>query len=377
VLVLVWVAQVTLRADPASAEPAFSVLTYNVGGNGATNWSTNMPQVQAVGRQLQYLRPDIIAFNEIPYKYTWQMTNFVAAYLPGYYLATNSGTDGYLRSAIASRFPILFSQSWLDGAGLASFGYTGNYTRDLFQAQVAVPGFPQPLDVFVTHLKATTASSPQTDANRRAAEASAVSNFLATTFLAGTNALHPYLLCGDLNEDIARPDTNRYTSGQPIQRLLGPATGLQLTTPVNPFTRSELTLSIQTTLDVRFDYLLPCGLLSSNIVSSQVFRSDSVPAPPAPLLATDSETASDHLPVMMVFGNPYAKPFRLTTLFCTNQLVRLEWDAVRGQSYRVETSSNMVSWSVLASPLVATNARFTLATNLSGAMRFFRVQRLP
>lgn len=375
-LALVWAAQLPLRADPASTQPAFTVLTYNAGGNGATNWSTNMPTVQAVGHQLQYLQPDIVALNEIPYKYTWQMTNFVAAYLPGYYLATNSGTDGYIRSVVASRFPILFSQSWLDGVSLASFGYSGTYTRDLFQAQVAVPGFPQPLDVFVTHLKATT-SSPQNDANRRAAEASAVSNFLATTFLAGTNALHPYLLCGDLNEDIARPDTSRYISGQPIQRLLGSATGLQLTTPINPFTQSELTLSIQTTLDVRFDYLLPCALLSSNVVTSQVFRSDLLLAPPAPLLPTDSATASDHLPVMMVFGNPYTRPFRLSTLLCSNETARLQWDTVRGQSYRVETSSNMVSWSFLAGPLVATNAQLMFATNLSGAMRFFRVLRQP
>ncbi|HLZ54589.1 MAG TPA: immunoglobulin domain-containing protein, partial [Verrucomicrobiae bacterium] len=47
-----------------TAPPAFSYLTYNVHGNGLTNWSTNMWHVQAIGRQMQYLDPDIITFNE-------------------------------------------------------------------------------------------------------------------------------------------------------------------------------------------------------------------------------------------------------------------------------------------------------------------------
>jgi len=35
-------------------------------GSGATNWSTNSLQVQAIGRQVQFLQPDIITFQEIP-----------------------------------------------------------------------------------------------------------------------------------------------------------------------------------------------------------------------------------------------------------------------------------------------------------------------
>lgn len=361
-------------AEPATA--ALSVVDYNMKGNGATNWSTNMPQVQAIGRQLRYLNADVITVNEIPEKYTWQMTNFVAAYLPGYYLAVSPGTDGSIRSGVMSRFPIILAQSWLDGASLAAFGYSGNFTRDLFQAQVAVPGFPQPLDVFVTHLKATT-SNPPTDAVRRAAEASAISNFFMTVYFKGTNALHPYLLSGDLNEDVLRPETNNYTSGQPIQRLVSAPTGLQLTDPVNPVTGDDFTESIQKTLDVRFDYILPCGILFSNILSSQVFRTDLLTNPPAPLLANDDKTGSDHLPVQMVFANPFTKPFRLRSVTCTNQAIALTWDSVRGQSFRLETSTNLVSWSVLANNLVATGASFSLVTNRQGVGSFFRVYRGP
>jgi endonuclease/exonuclease/phosphatase family metal-dependent hydrolase len=369
-------AYVTVNAGAPAALPSLSVMTYNVKGNGATNWSTNTAQAQAIGRELAYLNPDIITFNEIPHTNVWQMTNWIAAFLPGYNLATNSGTDGFINSVIASRFPITRSQKWLDGVSLAAFGYSGNFTRDLFEAQIAVPNFPQPLHVFVTHLKATT-SSPQSDADKRAAEASAVSNFLVTAYLT-TNALHPYVLCGDMNEDIFRPETNSYTSGQPIQRLVSAPTGLQLTTPVNPVTHSDLTESIQSTLNVRFDYVLPCGLLFSNIVSSQVFRSDVVTNPPAPpLLTTDSRTASDHLPVMVVFGNPYSKPFRLTSFSRSNPVVALTWESVPGQSYRVETSTNLATWTVAGNNLLATNWAASFATNTDDLLRFFRVYRLP
>lgn len=369
------VAVLTVNRSNNFGAPGFSLLMYNVKGNGATNWSTNTPQAQAIGRELAYLQPDIITFNEIPYNYTWQMTNWVAAFLPGYNLATNSGTDGFIRSVIASRFPIIRSQKWLDAASLVPFGYSGNFTRDLFEAQIAVPGFPQPLHVFVTHLKATT-SSPQSDADKRAAEASAISNFFVTAYLT-TNALHPYVLSGDMNEDIFRPETNRYTSGQPIQRLVSQTTGLMLTTPANPFTDSDLTESIQSTLDVRFDYILPCALLLSNISASQVFRTDLLPGPPPPLLANDDKTASDHLPVFMTFSNPYNKPFRITSITRTNQTISLAWESVPGQPYRIEGSPDLGTWSVLSSNITAAGETGSFTTNLTESVKFLRVYRFP
>jgi hypothetical protein len=103
-----------------AAAPAFSYLTYNAHGNGLTNWSTNMWHVQAIGRQMQYLDPDIITFNEIPVtnNCTAQMADFVTAFRPGYYLVTNSMDDGFIRSVILSRFPIISSTSWLHGSDL-------------------------------------------------------------------------------------------------------------------------------------------------------------------------------------------------------------------------------------------------------------------
>src|SRR6185436_14323302 len=97
-------------AFTSSRSTALTLLTYNVKGNGVTDWSTNTPQVQAIGRQVSYLQPDIITFVEIPYSLSWQMTNFVTAFLPGYSLSMNSGTDNFIRSVIASRHPIARSQ---------------------------------------------------------------------------------------------------------------------------------------------------------------------------------------------------------------------------------------------------------------------------
>ena len=246
---------------------AFTLLTFNVGGNGTTDWSTNAPQVQAIGRQMMYLKPDIITFNEVPFTNSYQMTNFVTAFLPGYYLARNSGTDGFLRSVIVSRFPIARSQKWLDGVTLSDFGVNARFARDLFEAELNVPELAEPLHIFTTHLKSL---SDRESADRRGAEASAISNFFVTVFLP-TLGHRPYVLTGDLNEDISRAPSS---SRQPIQRLANAATGLRLTTPTNRITGSDRTISIRDSLTARFDYILPCALLFSNILGSEVFRTD-------------------------------------------------------------------------------------------------------
>ncbi len=373
-------------SDPAAlsvwcaAPPAFSYLTYNAHGNGLTNWSTNMWHVQAIGRQVECLDPDIITFNEIPVtnNCTAQMADFVTAFRPGYYLATNSVDDGFIRSVILSRYPIIASRSWLHGAELAPFGYTNTnaapyFTRDLFETDISVPGFPRLLHVFVVHLK-----SGQ-DANstaKRAAEAAAVSNFFATVYLP-VNGNEPCVLSGDMNEDILRPPLSNPRS---VQRLIGAPTGLAMTTAVNPLNDSELTWSIQDTNTgptMRYDYILPCAELFSNIVSSQVFRTDLLNPLPVNLYGNDDRIASDHLPVFMVFANPFNVPFRLISVRMTNQIVSLSWESQSNRWYNVEVSSNLMTWTPLARNLIATGSNCTLQTNMSDISRFFRVYRVP
>jgi endonuclease/exonuclease/phosphatase family metal-dependent hydrolase len=365
---------VALSVWSASA-PAFSYLTYNAHGNGLTNWSTNMWHVQAIGRQMQYLNPDIITFNEIPVtnNCTAQMMDFVTAFRPGYYLVTNSADDGYIRSVILSRYPIVASTSWLHGSDLTPYGYTGSgFTRDLFEAQISVPGFPQPLHVFAVHLK----SAQDADSSaKRAAEAGAVSNFFATIYLPA-NGQQPYVLSGDMNEDILRPPVS---NPQSIQRLISAPTGLQLTTAVNPLTGSERTWSIQDAdgLTVRYDYILPCTMLFSNLVGGQVFRTDLLYPVPPNLYSNDNIIASDHLPVFMVFANPFNTPFRLLSIGVSNQIVSLTWESTSNRQYHVEISSNLTAWTPLVTNLAATGADFTFTTNVPGDVKFFRVRRAP
>jgi endonuclease/exonuclease/phosphatase family metal-dependent hydrolase len=368
-------------SDPAilnvwcASVPAFSFLTYNTHGNGLTNWSTNLWHVQAIGRQVQYLNPDLITFQEIPVtnNCTAQMADFVAAFRPGFYLVTNSMDDGFIRSVILSRFPIIAATSRLHGTDLTPYGYAGaGFTRDLFEAQVSVPGFSQPLHVFTVHLKSGTDAD---SAAKRAAEAGAVSNFFATVYLP-ENGRQPYLLSGDLNEDVLRPPAGNH---QPLQHLVAAPTGLCLATALSPFNNREMTWSIQDSngLSRRYDYVLPCAMLGSNIVSSQVFRTDLLDPVPSNLYSNDDKIASDHLPVFMVFGNPFDPPFRLLNLSLTNQIVSLKWESASNRQYRVEMSTDLATWRPLADDLVATGADFSLVTNRPGDAEFFRVRRAP
>lgn len=377
-------AAVWLNVVPASllaTNGAIKILTYNVAGNGVGDWSTNTAQAQAIGRELMYWQPDVVTFNEIPTNGVALMPDWMKAFLPGYYLATNSTSDLFIQNVIASRWPIIRSQSWLKYANLAPFGYSGTgFTRDLFEAQIAVPNWPLPLHAFVAHLKSTGTSNPQDDANKRAAMASAVSNFFATVYLAGTNATHPYVLDGDMNEDAFFPEAGRYTSGQPIQRMASLPTGLQMTVPVNPVTHTDLTESIQGTLDTRFDYILPCGSLFSNIAGMQVFRTDLLTNFPSNLFSNDDKIASDHLPVLMVFNNPFDTPFRLVSVARTNQNLTLQWESQNNRSFNIEASTNLADWTPFETNIqtATTNSPFVFSTNgVADRQKFFRVYRVP
>jgi hypothetical protein len=79
----------------------------------------------------------------------------------------------------------------------------------------------------------------------------------------------------------------------------------------------------------------------------------------------------------MVFNNPYDKPFRVLALARSNQTATLTWQSVLGQLYRVDSSSNLTTWSAFASNLVATSNAYTITTNVAGNIRFFRVYRVP
>jgi endonuclease/exonuclease/phosphatase family metal-dependent hydrolase len=361
-------AAASLTVYGASASGLFTVVHYNIHGLFASDWTTNAPQVQAIARQLQYLNPDLIALNEIPNGFRYEMTNWMTAFFPAYTLAVSPGTDNSLRSGFISRYPLTRSESWLDGASLTNFGYAGSFTRDLFEAELVVPGATEPIHVFTTHLK----SGPDADSqNRRAAECSAITNFFATVFVP-TNGHRPYFLTGDLNEDIEIALSQNL---RPIQRLTNSITGLRLSTPLNPYTLSRFTHSIQgsNSLDARFDYILSSGLLASNLISSQVFRTDLLNPVPLTLNSNDVIVASDHLPVVVTYR--YPDPALLVGVSRTNNTVELRWPTLAGRMFNVEASQNLSSWAVAVSNLTATADSQFWSAPATGAANFFRVIR--
>jgi endonuclease/exonuclease/phosphatase family metal-dependent hydrolase len=355
-LALAWAA----RAD-------VSVLTWNVAGNAfadPSRWNTNAPEVQAAGRIVAYLDPDIITFQEIPLHQSQELTNFVKAFLPSHRAVFNSGTDGFLRSAVLSRFPINRSVSHLDGVSLSAFGSSDHYTRDLFEAEIVVPGWPWPLNVFTTHLKAGRTAA---DMATRAAEASAVSNYVVKEMVAAFPD-RPFVLTGDLNEDVTAGGTSN-----PLPRLVNAATTLQLLTPVNPATGKEETWNIRSSLVSRYDYVLPSAKLATNVVRGQVFRSDTVTGLPAPLKRADSATATDHLPVLVTFADPFPRTFRMTFSEVVDDSLNLRWETFPGFTYHLERSTDLRSWSEVVS--AGTNGFTTLP--VSGAGAHFRIRRVP
>jgi endonuclease/exonuclease/phosphatase family metal-dependent hydrolase len=355
-----------LAVSLSAAGQNLTVMTWNVKGNGVADWTTNNPQVRAIGRVLSHLDPDVVTFQEIPLTNTFRMPAIIAEYLPGFFLATNSGTDGFIRSVIVSRYPITRSQRWLDGVNLNAFGYAGTFTRDLFEAEINVPFYTAPLHVFTTHLKS---GGTADDFARRGAEALAISNFFATNFLP-TRANRPHVLTGDLNEDVASTSTN---SLRPVTRLTNAPSALRLISPVNPSSGSVNTFSIQASVNTRLDYLLPGGPYRTNLIGSQVFRSDRVTPLPPELFSTDNATASDHLPVLATFANPYAAPFLLTGIVLTNQNFRLNWQATPGQTFFVQASTNLSNWAFVATNRSSNSLSYTSVVSGTGNWRFFRL----
>lgn len=344
------------------------LLNWNVAGNGLTDWSTNTPQVQAVGRVLQALAPDIVTLQEIPNENQayLQLGAFTRTYLPGYTNVYSSGTDGLLRSAVLSRFPILRAQSHLDGVSLVNAGSSDRFTRDLFEAEIAVPDFPAPLHVFTTHLKA---SGDADSITRRAAEATTISNFFVRDFLP-VHPGRPFVLAGDFNEDDSKP---RDPALNPVPRLANAGTTLNLLNATNPATGRLETWSARFGLNWRFDYVLVSADLVPQIGSAVAYRTDrAVPLPPG-LNREDGATASDHLPLLVTFGPPEPVIFRLTGITHLAGQLTLTWETEPGYGYKVERSTDLETW-LQGSATRATN-QVTLPAGTSP--EFFRVVRSP
>ena len=95
------------------------------------------------------------------------------------------------------------------------------------------------------------------------------------------------------------------------------------------------------------------------------------------LQALDDRTASDHLPVLMVFNNPFDAPFRLTSFTSSNTAVRMTWETAPQRRYRVEASSNSVGWESLTTNITASGTNLSWTGVIPAPLQFFRVYRVP
>lgn len=370
----------------ANAQPSWSVMTWNI--RGASGWSDQSESAKAMGRHLAFLQPDIIAFNEIPDSARNRFGDFIQQYLPEHETVVSPGTDGFIRNGVASRFPILASASRLDGVSLSGFGSNSRFTRDLLETKIALPDSTEPLTLFVTHLKAGSTAS---DLNRRAAEASAVSNYLARVFLPGNRGTD-YLLVGDLNEDVFDPPNN---TGRPVQRLIGRGTEMFLSQPVNPVSRSTDTWPTGSVSGggggSRLDYILSSVSLQDDLMSVQVFQSESLPwnvwAEQAgdveiELSAQDSRQASDHYPVIAVFNNrnwnsQTSQTASVRVILQPESVLQISHTTHPGFYYWYETSDNLEDWRISSGESqIATGSimSWRVPIDLLEGKRFYRNQ---
>ena len=161
---------------------------------------------------------------------------------------------------------------------------------------------------------------------------------------------------------------------------------MRLTNPTNPVTGSINTYATTSANpSERLDYIFPCALLASNISSAQVFRTDRLNPVPPNLNSNDCKVASDHLPVLMVFNNPYASApvtntapvYSFIYFAVTNQVATFKWQTVSNRYYNLERSVDLSNWTTFKANLLAAGTNFTVTTNAPFGANFFRVYRLP
>lgn len=78
------------------------------------------------------------------------------------------------------------------------------------------------------------------------------------------------------------------------------------------------------------------------------------------------------------FGNPYDRPFSLTSYALSNGTVSLAWAAAPNRLYSIEASPDLANWTVIVSNLASAGSpTLSFSTNLAEPVNFFRIYRVP
>jgi PKD repeat protein/endonuclease/exonuclease/phosphatase family metal-dependent hydrolase len=299
---VVWLAGVSYPLGINAQE--VRVMQWNVErGLGRLSNNTNA-QAEAIARVVNYNQPDILLFNEVDCSnglsaaqneaalIDWVTNN--VAYLGAqagvtFYVKASSSSDGFIRNAVVSRYPIFVEGTYT----------SANMIRGLHAFRVQLQG-TNVLQVFHAHFECCNASS---DCTHRQANAQFASSTIRAW--AATNSL-PYIFAGDWNEDESNPQCTLTATYAPITMVRTNGNLVEF----KPGDLDANSKTISTPFPTRrFDYCL-AGTNRLSAVSGFVFNSVNwvvfglyTNASPQNL-ADDSTTSSDHCCVLVDYSFP-------------------------------------------------------------------------
>jgi PKD repeat protein/endonuclease/exonuclease/phosphatase family metal-dependent hydrolase len=283
------------------------VMQWNVEGNdgqglGRLSNNTNA-QTKANARIVNYNQPDILLFNEIDANnqtaavgeaalIDWITNNvpYLGTQLGvTFYVKASSGTDGFIRNAAVSRFPIFAEGTYA----------SSKMVRGLHAFRVQLEG-TNVLQIFHAHLKCC---DLQSDCDERQTNAIFASSTIRAW--AATNST-PYIVAGDWNEDELNPQCAPGLAYRPITMMRTNSNVVEFA----PTTLNGSSKTISTPSPTRrFDYCLAASnrlsAVAGYVFNSSVWAQNGLYTNANPQnLASDSTTASDHCSVFVTYSFP-------------------------------------------------------------------------
>jgi PKD repeat protein len=372
------------------------VMQWNVErGLGRSSNNTNA-QAQAIARVVNYNTPDILLFNEIDCSNSLSVAQNESALIswvtnsvpylgtqPGssFYVKASSSTDGYIRNAVVSRYPILLEGTYT----------SANMIRGLHAFRIQLEG-TNVLQIFHAHFKCC--SSSQSDCDER--QTNALYSSTTIRNWAGTNLL-PYIFAGDWNEDESNPQCSLSATYRPITMVRTNGNLVEfLPTALNASSKTISTPSPTR----RFDYCLAASnrlsAASGFVFNSVVWAQNGLYTNAGPQnLSTDSATASDHCSVFVNYsfpvdfsvsptngltsagiqGGPFSPGSQIYTL--TNAgTISISWRATKASNWIAISATNGVLAAASRTNItvsINTNANTLAVSNYADTVNFSNV----
>jgi endonuclease/exonuclease/phosphatase family metal-dependent hydrolase len=360
------------------AQTEVRVLTYNIqrdiGGS-----DSNISAQPALAKVVNYLKPDIWTINElggsnVAFNATTAQADLVTFIRDNltifgpdpqenvnYFIYLSTINDGYDTVAIVSRYPFNSMQTYSDaGNGFRKL-------RGLARASVTVPGGTA-FDTFTTHLKALNSTA---NAEKRQTEADVdrpnIANWIAT------HHADAVAVTGDWNETEDSGEKTNWSGhqiGDTLPNLNEPyhpittmrSAGLLDPSPVS--IKADQDTIDSTTPSARFDYTMYANsaFRDGEVFDTKQYTSSQLAALNAAsgtnFVATDSASASDHLPVLSIFRIGFAPV--LVAVAREGAFLTITYEKILSASvtYTVEESTDLVSWMTVQSQdqIIAQNA---------------------